>query len=500
MPYDPGVVNRSGEILAQSRLSGGMAALGGISQGIQSYQKNKLQNQILSSENEALIAGLQQLQQMNVPGVAQMAPPGMDSLIKRHLEGGGLNLNDSMKLNAMLGTTLKTAKTTQDMQAQAVQRELQNQALSAKLAEGAQAVDDVRGFNQILQDITSQGKDINLENITAAASRLPKGLSPGAFDSLSQSLSRMQPKAGPSTAAQQDTEAIIKAEIAAGSLSPTDANAISKRRAELLARGGRGQSETESFQTTSPIVDANGNFIGQGVFNQKTGTFGLMNEETGKLEPLPKGAKPSTVSGMSRLMLSGQEFNKLRGELFQTETSLNRLSDYINSVGDANQGFAKIADKFSAGVKTLFNSGSLTKEQLANAAATGQVQGLLGGGRLEVLGGGVLTENDAVRILLNLGGDVNALQNKEVVRDAIARMYNDKWKTYGRLREDYNVQIRSGYGAQSGLGEAAPIEFDPRFLRNSAPPKANNNKRTQLQGLMEQIAALEAKLKGNAKD
>ena len=112
----------------------------------------------------------------------------------------------------------------------------------------------------------------------------------------------------------------------------------------------------------------------------------------------------------------------------------------------------------------------------------------------------MLTENDAVRILLNLGGDVNALQNKEVVRDAIARMYNDKWKTYGRLREDYNVQIRSGYGAQSGLGEAAPIEFDPRFLRNSAPPKANNNKRTQLQGLMEQIAALEAKLKGNAKD
>ena len=124
MAYNPGIVDRSGDILARGRLAGGMAALGGISQGIQTYQKNKLQNQILSSENEALIAGLQQLQQMNVPGVAQMAPPGMDSLIKRHLEGGGLNLNDSMKLNAMLGTTLKTAKTTQDMQAQAVQREL----------------------------------------------------------------------------------------------------------------------------------------------------------------------------------------------------------------------------------------------------------------------------------------------------------------------------------------------------------------------------------------
>lgn len=194
MPYDPGVVNRSGEILAQSRLAGGMAALGGLSEGFETYQKNKLQNQILSSENEALIAGLQQLQQMKVPGVSQMAPPGMDRLIKRHLEGGGLNLNDAMKLNAMLGTTLKTAQTTQAMQAQATQRELQDQALRAKLAEGEQAVADVKGFSQILKDINEQGKQATLENIAAAAARLPKGLSPAAFDSITQGLGRLATK------------------------------------------------------------------------------------------------------------------------------------------------------------------------------------------------------------------------------------------------------------------------------------------------------------------
>jgi hypothetical protein len=499
MPYDPGVVNRSGEILAQSRLSGGMAALGGISQGIQTYQKNKLQNQILSSENEALIAGLQQLQQMKVPGVAQMAPPGMDSLIKRHLEGGGLNLNDSMKLNAMLGTTLKTAKTTQDMQAQAVQRELQNQALSAKLAEGAQAVDDVRGFNQILQDITSQGKDINLENITAAASRLPKGLSPAAFDSLSQSLSRMQPKAGPSTAAQQDTEAIIKAEIAAGSLSPTDANAISKRRAELLALGGRGERQTERFQAMGPVISADGGFLGYGVFDQQTSEFGLRDPKTGKIVPLPEGAKPSTVSGMSRGMLAGPQFLKLREELGQAETALNRLSAYMSSVEDSNQGFQRLADRFSTSIKTLFDTGALKPEELARAAATGQLQSLLGANRIEMLGGGVLTENDALRIIAGLGGDVTALQNKEVVRDAIARMYNDKYRTYQRNRTDYNIQVKGGYGEQ-GYEQADAVDFDPRFLKSSASPKAKDDRRTQLKGLMEQIAALEAKLKGEAKD
>ena len=190
MAYNPQITDQSGMFLAQGRLAGGMAALGGISQGIQTYQKNKLQNQILSSENEALIAGLQQLQQMNVPGVAQMAPPGMEKLIQKHLEGGGLNLNDAMKLNAMLGTTLKTAQTTQAMQAQATQRELQNRALSAQIAEGKQAAQDIEGLSTILKEL--QGQELTQEGFISAASKA--NISPRALESFSGSLARMAPK------------------------------------------------------------------------------------------------------------------------------------------------------------------------------------------------------------------------------------------------------------------------------------------------------------------
>ena len=190
MAYNPGIVDRSGDILARGRVAGGMAALGGISQGFETYQKNKLQNQILSSENEALIAGLQQLQQMNVPGVSQMAPPGMDKLIQKHLEGGGLNLNDSMKLNGMLSTTLKTAKTTQDMQAQATQRQLQEQALRVQIAEGQQAAKDIEGLGSIIQSL--QGQELTQEGFLAAASKA--NISPRALESFSGSLARMAPK------------------------------------------------------------------------------------------------------------------------------------------------------------------------------------------------------------------------------------------------------------------------------------------------------------------
>ena len=487
MPYNPGVVDRSGEILAQSRLAGGMAALGGISQGIQSYQKNKLQNQVLSNENDSLIAGLQQLQQMGGGAtMSNLAPAGMEKLIQKHLEGGGLNLSDSMKLNSMLNTTLKTAQVGQQMQAQQMQAQLNQQKLMNEIATGRQAQADVAGIGKVLQELSDQG-DLTLEKVVPALSRA--GLSPGAIDNLTQSLSRMQPKAGPATAAQQDTEAIIRAEIEAGTLSGTDAGAVSKRRAELLALGGRGERLTERFQSPTAIVDANGAYLGQGVFDQKTAKFGLRNEATGEIEPLPKGAKPSTVSGMSRGMLAGPQFLKLREELGQAETALNRLSAYMSSVEDSNQGFQRLADRFSTSIKTLFDTGALKPEELARAAATGQLQSLLGANRIEMLGGGVLTENDALRIIAGLGGDVTALQNKEVVRDAIARMYNDKYRTYQRNRTDYNIQVKGGYGEQ-GYEQADAVDFDPRFLKASASPQVKEEKRARLGSVLEAIQQL----------
>lgn len=235
MPYDPGVVNRSGEILAQSRLAGGMAALGGISQGIQSYQKNKLQNQVLSNENDSLIAGLQQLQQMGGGAtMSNLAPAGMEKLIQKHLEGGGLNLSDSMKLNSMLNTTLKTAQVGQQMQAQQMQAQVNQQRLMNEIATGRQAQADVAGIGKVLQELSDQG-DLTLEKVVPALSRA--GLSAGAVDSLTQSLTRMAPPKGvPPTSAQKDAEAIIRSEIDSGALSGTDANAIARRRAELITR------------------------------------------------------------------------------------------------------------------------------------------------------------------------------------------------------------------------------------------------------------------------
>lgn len=193
MPYNPQITDQSGMFLAQGRLAGGMAALGGISQGIQTYQKNRLQNQVLSNENDALIAGLQQLQQMGGGAtMSNLAPAGMDKLIQKHLEGGGLNLSDSMKLNSMLNTTLKTAQVGQQMQAQQMQAQVNQQRLMNEIATGRQAQADVVGIGKVLQELSDQEMPLTQERFAAVAAR--SGISPGAIESLTQSLGRLAPK------------------------------------------------------------------------------------------------------------------------------------------------------------------------------------------------------------------------------------------------------------------------------------------------------------------
>lgn len=327
MPYNPGVVDRSGEILAQSRLSGGMAALGGISQGIQTYQKNKLQNQILSSENEALIAGLQQLQQMNVPGVAQMAPPGMEKLIQKHLEGGGLNLNDAMKLNAMLGTTLKTAQTTQAMQAQATQRELQNRALSAQIAEGKQAAQDIEGLSTILKEL--QGQELTQEGFISAASKA--NISPRALEAFSGSLARMAPKReamgsttqqlagklrvaaeqklGRPLTAQEDADLMIQAANATRAPGPaapetTEQKLTAERASESLKKFNQGFEDAYSAeQSADLIISALDSGAKGGVLGPLRTTFSrVFNlDEATQQELLKKGVAGLTAAQARKL-------------------------------------------------------------------------------------------------------------------------------------------------------------------------------------------------------
>jgi hypothetical protein len=284
-----------------------------------------------------------------------------------------------------------------------------------------------------------------------------------------KSVSRRSGNAPSETTAVRDTESIIAAELAAGKLSK---DAVSNRRAELLANGGRAASEknaAQPYQSGSPMADESGKFLGFTTFDQREGKYMLETPE-GRI-PLPKGARPTTATASQRHIPNIEDFRKLRGQLTDSKVSLDQLTKYLGNVEDANQGFELMADSFSTGFKTLLDSGKLTEEQLKAEIAAGQVQGLLGKNRQIVVGPGPMTEQDAARVVIRLGGSANALRNKEVVARAIADVYRERYMQYQDELDEYNSAVDAYYGSRGRRRE----DKIPNPFEKSAPPASGSS-------------------------
>ncbi len=221
-----------------------------------------------------------------------------------------------------------------------------------------------------------------------------------------------------------------------------------------------GATNPSRYHRTGPMTSKDGAYIGDGVFDTKTGRTGLMGDD-GQFKPLPPGTEPITATGLQKSIPDMKQFRALKGELTDAEISLRNMDRYIESVGDARTGIARLADKFSAGMKTLSGQGLNTKE-LAAKIGQGQLQGLLGANRTNVVGGGVMTEADALRVIERLGGDFDALSNPEVVRKAISQVYSDRFAQYEDSHNFYNAAVSDFYGAR-GFKLADKVPFSDKL-------------------------------------
>ena len=86
-------------------------------------------------------------------------------------------------------------------------------------------------------------------------------------------------------------------------------------------------------------------------------------------------------------------------------------------------------------------------------------QALIGRFRIETVGGGVMTEQDALRIIANLGGDVNALQNPEIVAQQIETLFKGKYKSFENKRKRHDSAIDALYGSM-GFETIEEYDFD----------------------------------------
>ena len=115
-----------------------------------------------------------------------------------------------------------------------------------------------------------------------------------------------------------------------------------------------------------------------------------------------------------------------------TQTGLRQIARYMKNVAETGAGFKSIAAQWRAKFKVISGGEDLTQENIAALMQKGQLQGLLGKFRKEIVGGGVMTEQDALRILSALGGEVTVARHPEIVRlllgdivRAKIRMFNE---------------------------------------------------------------------------
>ena len=71
----------------------------------------------------------------------------------------------------------------------------------------------------------------------------------------------------------------------------------------------------------------------------------------------------------------------------------------------------------------------------------------------------MMTEQDALRIIANLGGDVNLLQNKEIVAQQLASLYEDKANSLNRKVKLHNNAVRQVY-SESDYEKIDEVEID----------------------------------------
>lgn len=156
------------------------------------------------------------------------------------------------------------------------------------------------------------------------------------------------------------------------------------------------------------------------------------------------------------------KMDELEIEINNEDTAILDLADYIKTAGDLPSGLPKLANQASEAIKTFFNvnASEFTEEELMQRLQEGRMQGLLGRLRVETVGGGVMTEQDAYRIVQKLGGDPKtAFNNPARVQKAIGEVMASKYKLYAKKVKQYNDQISRGFGAM-GKQTITPIQID----------------------------------------
>jgi len=140
-------------------------------------------------------------------------------------------------------------------------------------------------------------------------------------------------------------------------------------------------------------------------------------------------------------LLSSAKLNDLRAEVLTARTGFFNLANYVNTIDRTNLGLQRDIDKVTSWFKTVFMpEKQLDDQQVALKIANGQLSRLGGTLRLDILGPGVMTEQDFLRLREALGNDPNSAQSIQAFKETLHLILKEKEMTYKDKNSYYEKQ------------------------------------------------------------
>jgi len=273
---------------------------------------------------------------------------------------------------------------------------------------------------------------------------------------LAETLRMVESEAGAKdTSTMRETNAIIANEIKAGKLTD-DPVVVASRRAQLLAGGGR--DAPEKFFNAGVFVEreSGGNPV-QTVRELASGRVGTVDDK-GAFTSLDMARYKPTTASDANVFMQEADFKKLADSVVDQENSIKALNRYAKTAGGLPQGIEKLQTRISSAIKTSITQEPLTEEEVAMGISKARQERLLGALRTTILGPGVLTENDAARIINAVGGDINSvLTNPVIVQETIQELLDEKMNSYQQNLQIYNKGVVGRY-SQAGYKQRAGVE------------------------------------------
>ena len=231
------------------------------------------------------------------------------------------------------------------------------------------------------------------------------------------------------------------------------------------------QAQADKLEQINAQAEANGSKSkAAGNIEMKDGSFtGNLIEDGGRFYT-PDGVDVSSeVAGKrnnsdvygSKGQMTPTFAQKEQSWLINTATTMESMDRIAYTLDTVEYGVPGMVQNIETAISTLTNQG-LSKDAIAKAVAAGDQQTILGGLREQVLGPGPMTEIDAGRLLLSMGGEINAvLANPEVAAERIKILQ-------GNLRKEYD-QRANQYDAQLEKFPQLPYIAVPRYAPWQAP-------------------------------